>query len=122
MIRTDFENRRIEGLTLFHRKLNYHFAKPGLVDELRFPWWRRPLTRIDLLHVIHKVKTERPGCARIQHREYSRLAIGRHFGHSGESGARSICIVNSQPSFIPRFSAAIDGCRIHVCKLCTVSS
>jgi hypothetical protein len=65
---------------------DYHFAKPGLVNERRFKWRRRPLGRIHLLHVIHKVKTERSSCAGIQHREYSRLAIGRNFGNLRESG------------------------------------
>src|SRR6478672_1549357 len=31
-------------------------------------------------------------------------------------------MVSSQPSFMPRFSAAMDGCFIHVCMRCTVSS
>ena len=36
--------------------------------------------------------------------------------------SRSMRIVSSQPSFIPRFSAAIDGWRIHSCSRCTDSS
>src|ERR1044071_7593668 len=34
----------------------------------------------------------------------------------------SIRIVRSQPSVMPRFSAAMDGCRIHSCRRCTASS
>src|SRR5437588_2653643 len=36
--------------------------------------------------------------------------------------SRSIFISSSQPSFMPRFSAAIEGCRIQVCSRCTFSS
>ena len=36
--------------------------------------------------------------------------------------SRSIRIRRSQPSVMPRFSAAIDGCRIHSCNRCTASS
>jgi len=31
-------------------------------------------------------------------------------------------MVSSQPSFTPRFSAAMDGCRIHSCRRDTASS
>src|SRR5205807_1691304 len=31
-------------------------------------------------------------------------------------------MVSSQPSFTPRFSAAMDGCRIHSCRRATASS
>src|SRR5437763_1950553 len=34
----------------------------------------------------------------------------------------SMRIVSSQPSFTPRFSAAMDGCRIHSCRRATASS
>src|SRR5437588_10611762 len=34
----------------------------------------------------------------------------------------SMRMVSSQPSFTPRFSAAMDGCRIHSCRRATASS
>ena len=36
--------------------------------------------------------------------------------------SRSICMVRSQPSVIPRFSAAMEGCWIQCCKRWTDSS
>src|ERR1700687_879211 len=36
--------------------------------------------------------------------------------------SRSMRMVRSQPSFIPRFSAAMEGCLIHVCRRSTAAA
>ena len=50
--------------------------KPGLIDNARLQRRRRPFRGIDLLHVIHEVKTKSFGRARVQRGEDSGLAVG----------------------------------------------
>src|SRR5206468_1642433 len=55
-----------------------HFAKAWLVHQRRFPRGRRPLRRIDLLDVVHEIKTNASGRTSIERCEDTGLAIGRH--------------------------------------------
>src|SRR5436309_2101420 len=55
-----------------------HFAKAWLVHQRRIPWGRGPLRRIDLLDVVHEIKTNASGRTGIERCEDTGLAVGRH--------------------------------------------
>src|SRR5436309_864312 len=55
-------------------------------DQLRIPGRRTPLRRVNLLHVVHEIKTERLGCAGVQDRKDSRLAVSGNFRDFTKSG------------------------------------
>ena len=78
---------------------------------------------IDLLDVVHEVEADRPRRAGVERREDARLPVGRHaHGACGSPRRCSSRIISSQPSAMPRFSAAIDGWRIQSCRRATASS
>src|SRR5262245_66178770 len=69
---------------------NEHLAKPRLIHQSRFKWWRRPLGGINLFYVIHIVNAQCSRSARVQDGKYTRLAIGRYFSHLGAPGLAHI--------------------------------
>ena len=48
----------------------------GFVHDSRFGRRRRPLRRIELLHVVHEIEPDRFRRAGIERREHARLAVG----------------------------------------------
>src|SRR5436853_3876291 len=64
---------------------DHYFAEAGLVDKRSGPWRRRPFGGIGLLHVIDEVQSEGSRSARVELREYTRLAVSRDPSHFGES-------------------------------------
>ena len=109
------QERGLRPLLVDRAAAHEHLAEPRLVHQRGLQWRRGPLGRIGLLHVVHEVDAERSRRARVQRREDAGLPVGGDLGDLRRNPAsRSIRIIRSQPSFMPRFSAAIEGCRIHV--------
>ena len=71
------QKRRLRTFLVHRAAPDQHLAESGLVDDARFPRRRRPLARIDLLHVVHEVEAERPGRACVERREHSGKTIRR---------------------------------------------
>ena len=78
------------GTFLVHRAAtDADLAQTLLVDDLAFQRRRRPLGRIELLHVVHEVNADRRGRARIDDSEDAGLAGGRDDFDIGESSLAS---------------------------------
>ena len=78
---------------------------------------------IDLLHVVHEVEADRARRARVERREHAGLAVGRaRWSTFWKPASRASCIISSQPSVMPRFSAAIVGCFTQFRQRCTLSA
>src|SRR5437879_1730184 len=64
---------------LIHRtSADEHFAKARLVHQRRIPRRRGPFRRINLLDVVHEIKTDTSGRAGIEGGKNTGLSIGRH--------------------------------------------
>ncbi len=117
------EERRLGALLVHRAAPDDDLAEAGLVDDRGLEGRRGPLGRIDLLDVVHEV--ERRRCAAPRRRASRRRPAGRRSEPSRRAGSRrraSIRIMSSHPSVMPRFSAAIDGCRIQSCRRRTASA
>ena len=78
------------GTFLVHRTASHaDLAQTFLVDDLAFERRRRPLRRIELLHVVHEVNADRRGRAGVDDSEDAGLAGGGHDLDVGESSLAS---------------------------------
>ena len=85
--------------------------KPGLSTSAASERRRGPLGGIDLLDVVHEVEAD--AFAARPRRAWRRRRAGRRSGRWStcwKPASRASRIMSAQPSSIPRFSAAIEGC------------
>jgi len=73
------QKRRLGALLINGAASNQHFAEAGFVHHARFPGWRRPLRRVNLLHVVHEIEPQCPRRSRIERGKDSGLAVGGNF-------------------------------------------
>src|SRR5437867_13414931 len=72
------QHSRLRTLLIHGTSANEHFAKARLVHQCRIPRRRGPLRRVDLLDVVHEIKTDTSGRTGIKRGKNAWLSIGRH--------------------------------------------
>ena len=116
------EERRFRPFLVDGAAPDEDFADAGLVDERGVQRRRRPFRGIDLFDVVHEIEAHRARRAGIERGENAGLAVGGILVTAGSPPRAACCMVSSQPSLMPRFSAAMEGWRIQVCRRFTLSS
>ena len=76
----------LRSLLIHRATAHHHFAQPRFLDQRRFEWRRTPVRRIGLLHVVHKIETQRLRRSRVQRCKHTRLPVRRHLPHTAKSG------------------------------------
>ena len=118
------QERRLRPFLIHRAPAHHDLPESGLRHQRGVKRRRGPLGRIHLLHVVHEVEPAASSRrARVQRGEDPRLpARSPLWRRSGTPPRGKAAWRASHPSFIPRFSAAIDGWCIHCCSRFTFSS